>query len=111
MRSPLSRRTVACLALPLALVPFVARAAAPVAISIDNFAFTPQVLTVPLGTIVTWKNGDDIPHTIVDTGGAFRSPVLDTDDAFSFTFATVGEYGYFCGLHPHMTGRIIVTRG
>ncbi len=81
-----------------------------VTISIDNFTFGPNVLTVKAGATVRWVNRDDIPHTILDKQRkVFRSKVLDTDDAFSFTFKEPGTYEYFCGLHPHMTGRVIVT--
>jgi plastocyanin len=38
----------------------------------------------------------------------FRSKVLDTDGTYSFTFTTPGTYKYFCSLHPHMTGTIVV---
>jgi plastocyanin len=38
----------------------------------------------------------------------FRSKTLDTDDSYSFTFITQGRYEYFCSLHPHMTGTIVV---
>jgi plastocyanin len=38
----------------------------------------------------------------------FRSKAVDTDDKFSFTFAKPGSYPYFCSLHPHMTGSIVV---
>ena len=72
-------------------------------VTIDNFTFSPASLTVKVGTTVTWKNHDDIPHTIV-SAGKFRSKTLDTDDGFSFTFTTAGDYKYFCSLHPHMTG-------
>jgi plastocyanin len=58
---------------------------------------------------VTWKNGDDTVHSIVADNKSFRSGALDTADSWSHTFATPGEYGYFCSLHPYMTGRIIVT--
>ena len=78
------------------------------AVSIDNFTFKAPVLTVKPGTMVTWTNGDDIPHTVVAKDGAFKSKVLDTGDRFSFTFAKPGQFGYFCSLHPHMTGTIIV---
>jgi plastocyanin len=53
-------------------------------------------------------NGDDIPHTVVSKTLVFKSKVLDTGDRFSFTFAKAGRFGYFCSLHPHMTGMIIV---
>jgi plastocyanin len=78
-------------------------------VSIDNFTFAPAVLTVKPGTTVTFENHDDIPHLVVDAGGKFRSKALDTDDKFSVTFDQPGEIAYFCGLHPHMTGKIIVA--
>ena len=76
-------------------------------VSIDNFTFQPAELTVKVGTTVTWKNHDDIPHAVV-SAGKFRSKTLDTDDSFSFTFTAAGDYKYFCSLHPHMTGTIKV---
>lgn len=76
-------------------------------VTIDNFTFQPAELTVKTGTTVTWKNHDDIPHTIVSSG-KFRSKTMDTDDSFSFTFTAAGDYKYFCSLHPHMTGTIKV---
>ena len=78
------------------------------AVTIGNFTFKSQVLTVKPGTTVTWTNGDDIPHTVTSNSGVFKSKVLDTGDKFSFTFAKAGQFGYFCSLHPHMTGTIIV---
>ena len=78
------------------------------AVSIDNFTFKNPVVTVKPGTTVTWTNGDDIPHTVVSKDGVFKSKVLDTGDRFSFTFAKAGQFGYFCSLHPHMTGTVIV---
>jgi amicyanin len=78
------------------------------AAKIENFAFVPQRLTVKAGTTVTWTNTDDIPHTVASTTKAFKSKALDTNDKFSFTFTTAGTYEYFCTLHPHMTGTIVV---
>jgi plastocyanin len=78
------------------------------AVQIDNFVFGPDRLTVKVGTTVTWTNRDDIPHTVASSARAFKSKALDTDDSFSFTFSTPGEYAYFCSLHPHMTGTIVV---
>jgi plastocyanin len=78
-------------------------------LTIDNFTFKPDAVTVPVGTRIVWVNDDDIPHSIVETTGKFHSPALDTEDKFSFTFDKVGSYEYFCGLHPHMKGKVVVT--
>jgi len=77
-------------------------------ITIDNFTFTPRELTVAVGTTVKWVNHDDIPHTVVEKKTTFRSKALDTDDSYSFTFTSAGTFDYFCGLHPHMVGQVIV---
>jgi plastocyanin len=77
-------------------------------VKIDNFVFGPGVITVPVGTTVTWTNRDDIPHTVVSTEKVFKSKVLDTDEKFSYTFTKPGEYPYFCSIHPKMTGKVVV---
>jgi 3',5'-cyclic-AMP phosphodiesterase len=79
-------------------------------VKIDNFSFTPKAITVKLGTAVTWTNRDDIPHNVVSTEKKFSSPVLDTDQAFSFKFQEPGSYPYFCKIHPTMTGTIVVEK-
>jgi amicyanin len=82
-------------------------AADAIAVKIGNFTFGPQELKVKAGTTVTWTNEDDMPHTVVSPNN-FRSKVLDTDGSYAFTFTTPGTYKYFCSLHPHMTGTIVV---
>ncbi len=81
------------------------------AVTIDNFSFSPQTLTVPAGTTVTWTNRDDVPHTVVSEDGKFRSHALDTDDRFSYTFTQPGTYAYYCSVHPRMTAKVVVTGG
>jgi plastocyanin len=77
--------------------------------SIDNFTFKPDTITVPVGTTVVWENDDNIVHTVVSRDGAFRSPALDTEDKFSFTFDKTGTFEYFCSLHPYMKAKIVVA--
>ena len=77
-------------------------------INIDNFSFTPAILTVPVGTKVTWVNHDDVPHLVMSTDKRFTSPALDTVDRFSYTFTAPGTYNYYCAIHPKMTAKIIV---
>jgi plastocyanin len=91
------------------ILPAVAQQAPAGAVSIANFTFSPPTLTVKAGTTVTWTNNDDIPHGIASSSNAFtRSKALDTNDSFSFTFSTPGSYQYFCYIHPHMVGTIVV---
>jgi plastocyanin len=79
-----------------------------VAIEIDNFKFGVASLEVAVGTTVTWTNRDDVPHTVVSTTKVFKSAPLDTGEAFSHTFKEAGVFEYFCSVHPHMTGKIVV---
>jgi len=102
-------RTGIAAALLLLVGPIPTKAEEPVVeISIDNFTFAPAEVTIAVGTVVKWVNRDDIPHTVVEKSLSFRSKALDTDDTFTHQFNDVGEVGYFCSLHPHMTGKIIV---
>jgi len=103
--SYISRWAAAAVAMPLFVVPANAE---DMTIKIDNFVFSPQTATIKAGTKVTWVNEDDIPHTVASTTQGLRSKALDTGETYSFTFTTPGTYKYFCGLHPHMTGSIVV---
>ena len=76
------------------------------AVTIDNFRFAPAEIVVPVGATVTWTNRDDIPHTV--TSALFRSPPLDTDEQFSHRFDQAGRFAYFCSLHAHMQGVVLV---
>ncbi len=84
--------------------------ATPDHVTIDNFSFTPQTLTVQAGTRVTWVNKDDVPHTVTSVDKKFHSRALDTDERYSFTFTAPGTYKYFCSVHPHMRGTVIVEK-
>jgi plastocyanin len=75
---------------------------------IENFSFEPAILTVKVGTTVTWVNHDDEPHTATATDKRFNSKTLDNGDRFSQEFNAPGVYNYYCALHPKMTGKIIV---
>lgn len=83
---------------------------APNQVVIDNFTFSPATLTVAVGAEVTWVNRDDVPHTATSTNKPreIDSHTLDTDDRFTHIFKAPGVYEYFCAVHPHMTGQIIV---
>lgn len=75
-------------------------------VTIKSFAFTPATLTVKVGTTVTWTNQDSAPHDVKVNN--FTSPSLKTGESFNYQFNTAGTYDYICGIHPAMTGQIIV---
>jgi plastocyanin len=79
-------------------------------VTIDNFTFNPAEITIAVGTKVTWTNRDDIPHTVTDAGDPrqFKSSPLDTGDTFDHVFTAPRTCRYFCSIHPHMQGTIIV---
>jgi len=90
--------------------------------------FMPETITVPVGTTVTWRNGETIGHTV--TSGAWGdvnestglrgsqtadglfdhalAPMGQEGDTFSFTFDEAGEYPYFCQPHLTMNAMVIV---
>lgn len=86
--------------------------AADMAIDIKGFAFTPQNLTIPVGTKITWTNRDTATHTATSLEGAvapFESGKLSTGQSFTFTFTQPGVYPYYCSIHPNMKAMITVT--
>jgi len=94
--------------------PHAAHAQAPAvasAVTISDFGFHPATITVAPGTVVTWTNKDDEPHTVAADDRSYHSTPMDTDEHFSHTYTAPGEYHYFCTLHPHMTGVVIVRNG
>jgi plastocyanin len=78
-------------------------------VSIHNFMFMPDTITIPAGTTVEWQNDDTSPHTVTSLDGTFHSSALDTKDKFSFNFEKAGTFEYFCRLHPRMKGRVVVA--
>lgn len=81
------------------------------AVTIKNFAFSPQVITIKAGTTVTWTNTDADAHTVTSQNGTgpLRSSALVTGASYSYTFRTPGHYDYLCTIHPFMTATVEVT--
>jgi plastocyanin len=84
-----------------------AAAAADAIVTIKNFNFAMDVTVTP-GSTVTWTNLDGEPHTVASVDGLFRSPALDQNDSFRFTFDKPGVYKYICSIHPRMKAVITV---
>ena len=94
-------------ALPLA-APADTPAPAAALVHIKNFMFVPATLTVAPGTVVTFVNDDQEPHTVTANDKSFDSEGLDTNQKFTHTFAKAGKFMFFCEVHPYMHGTVIV---
>jgi plastocyanin len=78
-----------------------------------NPSFEPANVTVPKDGGIEWINMDNVPHTItslIDDGKTFDSKTIKPNATFILDAVTLKEtqYDYFCTLHPHMKGKIIV---
>jgi plastocyanin len=82
--------------------------AAAAQIAIQDFAFQPASVTVPCGTTVIWTNRDAVPHTVTFRDGTVDSGELNGGLTFRYTFAAPGSFDYYCRIHPHMAGVVVV---
>jgi plastocyanin len=80
-------------------------------VSIQDFFFSPDQMTVAPGTTVTWTNEAQTPHTTTADDGTWDSGTMEQGDDFSFTFDDPGTYTYHCSIHPDMTATITVSGG
>jgi plastocyanin len=78
------------------------------AVSIIDFAFQPQTVTVSVGGRVTWTNTGMAPHTTSSLTGVWDSGTLQPRATFSFTFNMAGTFQYRCNIHPSMMGTVVV---
>ncbi len=79
-----------------------------------NECYSPYELSVAVGATVTWSNDDVAVHTVtsgkkVIHDGLFDSSIFMSGTTFEFTFDDVGDYDYFCLVHPWMTGIVHVS--
>lgn len=79
------------------------------AVSVANFAFSPDDVSVAAGTTVTWTNDDGVAHRVKANDDSFESEDLAQGDTFEHTFDAAGTFDYICAIHPDMTGTITVT--
>jgi plastocyanin len=77
-------------------------------VTIQNYAFYPATMTIPVGATVTWMNHDAVAHTTSSDSSVWDSGVLNPGASFSHTFTMPGVFPYHCHIHPFMYGTIIV---
>jgi plastocyanin len=69
----------------------------------------PEVITVKVGTAVTWTDFDSLPYTVMSDDGLFLSPELAEGSSWSFTFTQPGSYSYHVSEDMNgLVGKVIV---
>ena len=80
-----------------------------------NECFIPYEVVIAVGGQVIWNNVDTAAHTVTSgnpadgADGKFDSSIFMSGTTFSNTFDEVGEYEYFCMVHPWMNGIVQVS--
>jgi len=79
-----------------------------------NWCYTPPEITVSTGKTITWLNDDSGLHTVTSgyydkPDGMFDSGHIDPGRTFSYKFEKLGDFHYFCSLHPWMEGIVTVN--
>lgn len=78
-------------------------------VEIEDFAYSPDPVTIEEGGKVTWKNRDSAPHTATAEDGSFDTGTIEEDKLKSETFKEPGTYTYICSIHPQMHGTVEVV--
>jgi len=82
-----------------------------------NECFIPFEAAINVDDELTWTNTDSAAHTVTSgsagegPSGEFDSSLIGSGSTFSHTFDSVGEFPYFCMVHPWMEGIVIVVGG
>jgi plastocyanin len=101
--------TFAALALVLPGATQSATAITTKAVKITSTGFTPATVTIAAGNAVKWTNRDTRNHQVVSNSGAFVSGIIAPGRSYTHIFNVSGTYRYHDGLHPSLTGKVVVT--
>jgi plastocyanin len=78
-------------------------------VEIEDFAYSPDPVTIEEGGKVIWKNRDSAPHTATAEDGSFDTGTIEEGKLKSETFKEPGTYAYICSIHPQMHGTVEVV--
>ena len=77
-------------------------------ITIQNFKYSPETITIKSGSSITWTNQDRVGHSATADDNSFDTGVLDQGQSKTITFSKPGTYAYHCNVHPMMKATVIV---
>jgi plastocyanin len=80
----------------------------PDSVWMQNTAFTPNSITVPVNATVTWTNKDAMVHNVTGDSSLFASGSISPGGTYTHQFTSTGTFNYQCTIHAGMTGKVIV---
>lgn len=85
-----------------------------VQVQMEASSFSPNEVSIGVGSTVRWVNALAVPHTITPSNasqaGAWAAQTVPAQQGYTFshTFNTAGSYNYQCQVHAGMTGTVRV---
>jgi plastocyanin len=77
--------------------------------AVDN-TWTPADVTAKVGDVITWTNGDTVPHKVaLDDGSCQMSANISGGGKASLVFSVAGTFPFHCSVHPSMKGTITIS--
>lgn len=80
-------------------------------VTILDACFSPTVIRVAPGSMVTWVNRDPLLHSVVRAGTELVGQATGAGTSFRAHFGQPGVYPYYCAQHPVMIGAVVVGHG
>src|SRR5256885_2996986 len=77
--------------------------------TITNGGFTPNPISISVGSAVMWTNMDSAAHSVVSDSGAFNSGAIAPNGQFSYVFPSAGTFTYHDSSNPSMSGTVTVS--
>lgn len=69
-----------------------------------------QPINAKVGEVITWANGDSVPHRFVLDDGSCAMPAnIPGGGSKSLVFSVAGTFPFHCGVHSSMKGTITIT--
>jgi len=80
-------------------------------VDIRDFCFSPTILRVSTGEIVTFTNVDAFPHSVLGANATWGDYAGFKKRSVTYRFSEPGVYPYVCTYHPGMVGAVVVGDG
>lgn len=82
-------------------------------VMIQDYLFSPLIITISVNSVVMWTNIGPSPHTVTSVAapglaGYFNSGPIGAGETVCYQFLAIDTYPYISSLNPIMTGSVIV---